>query len=572
MWFLKLLNLEENNITTHIIMMKKITLYIFLLLFTTVQAQYTFQQIDIWSGSNGSSPKYITEHNGKLYFQAFEITPSFKKLYVSDGTDLGTSIVAPNLNGGAGYSPESLTSFNGELYFTAFVSGIGTEIYKTDGTEAGTQLLKDVRSGSSSGLDFNTNNDKEVFLEYNGELYFRGSTASSIELWKTNGTTTGTVSLKNFEDTTNGAPVYFSTAGKQKLGTVYNGLLYFTVLRGSTHELWKTDGTTANTQMVKGGLNGINDLKVFNNLLYFVSGADSDGFGSEIWTSDGTLAGTALKFDIFPNNLNPFFGLGSNPSDFFIFNNELYFSARSYNSTTNQIIGRELWKTDGVTVNLIKDINTDNLASGINSPKFTIYNNELYFSASDNTTSDQELWKTDGTTSGTIKAVSTTATGESLQFFNATIYNGKLFYHNFQQLWVTNGTAAGTFQLTNSTQELIQTSSGSLVLYNQKLWFTALKTGNGNELTSLFDSTLHVIDFNTPQISVYPNPTQSQLHINALVSPTKYTIYNVLGKLITENKVDPINNSIDVTFLKKGIYIINFIQNQKEHSFKFIKI
>ncbi|WP_452598073.1 hypothetical protein, partial [Pontimicrobium sp. MEBiC01747] len=134
-------------------MMKKITLYIFLLLFTTVQAQYTFQQIDIWSGNNGSSPKYITEHNGKLYFQAFEITPSFKKLYVSDGTDLGTSIVAPNLNGGAGYSPESLTSFNGELYFTAFVSGIGTEIYKTNGTEAGTQLLKDVRSGSSSGLD-----------------------------------------------------------------------------------------------------------------------------------------------------------------------------------------------------------------------------------------------------------------------------------------------------------------------------------------------------------------------------------------------------------------------------------
>lgn len=135
--------------------MKKTILGIFLLFGFYVNAQYTFEQIDIWSGSNGSSPRYITEFNGEIYFQVIEITPSFRKLYKSNGTSAGTQLVAGNLNSGAGYSPESLYVMNGELFFTASVSGLGTELYKTDGTDAGTVLVKDVRSGSSNGLDGN---------------------------------------------------------------------------------------------------------------------------------------------------------------------------------------------------------------------------------------------------------------------------------------------------------------------------------------------------------------------------------------------------------------------------------
>lgn len=552
--------------------MKK-TLLGFLFLFgLQVNAQYTFEQIDIWSGSNGSSPKYITEFNGELYFQAFEITPSFKKLYKSDGTDAGTQIVASNLNSGAGYSPESLYVMNGELYFTAFVSGVGTELYKTDGTDAGTILLKDVRAGSSSGLDFNSNDDNQLFVEYNGELYFRGSTSSSIELWKTDGTPTGTVSVKNFEDATNGAPSFISTSGKSILGTVYNGLLYFYVNRGGNGELWKTDGTTANTELVRSSLKNIAEMMVFNNELYFVSGDDTFTEGRELWVSDGTFAGTTIKHDIFPNNLNPAFGFGSSPSDLTVFNNELYFKARSYSETSGQIIGSELWKTNGTTASLVKDIDTDNLASGLNMPNFTVYNNELYFAASDNTTSDFELWKTDGTESGTVKAVSSTDTGESIDFSKAINYANKLFYFDSQQLWVTDGTPAGTEVLTGNSEEILLISTFSLIEFQNKIWFSGTKSGNGNELTSLQDaSVLSSTDFKVETMSMYPNPASNTIQFSGIRNRLQYRIYNTLGNLIAQGSIDNSQKSIDISMITSGMYLVEITVNTQSKTFKLLK-
>lgn len=552
--------------------MKKILLGILMLITFQMNAQYTFEQIDIWAGSNGSSPKYITEFNGELYFQAFEITPSFKKLYKSDGTDTGTQIIASNLNSGAGYSPESFYVMNGELYFTAFVSGIGTELYKTDGTDAGTILLKDVRTGSSSGLDFNSNDDNQLFVEYNNELYFRGSTNSSIELWKTDGTTNGTVSVKNFEDAQNGAPTFMTKPGKNIIGVVFDGLLYFYVNRNGNGELWKTDGTTANTEMVRSDLDNISEMIIFNNELYFVAGDDNISEGRELWVTDGTFAGTTIKHDIFPNNLNPALGYGSNPSNLTIFNNELYFKARSYNGTSGQIIGSELWKTDGTIASLVKDIDTDNLASGLNIPNFTIYNNELYFVASDNTTSDYELWKTDGTESGTTKAVSSTDTGESIDFSKAVTYANKLFYFDSQQLWVTDGTPSGTEALTGNTEEILLISIFSLVLFQNKLWFSGTKSGNGNELTSLTDaSVLSITDFDTETITMYPNPASKSIHFTNISNTIKYSVYNTLGSLVMNGEINSIQKSIDISTITTGMYLVEITFDGTSKTFKLLK-
>lgn len=552
--------------------MKNILLGFLLLTTLQMSAQYTFEQIDIWSGSNGSSPKYITEFNGALYFQAFDITPSFKKLYKSDGTTAGTQIIATNLNSGAGYSPESLYVMNGELYFSAFVSGIGQELFKTDGTDAGTVLLKDIRTGSSSGLDFNSNDDNQLFVEYNNELYFRGSTNSSIELWKTDGTSNGTVSVKNFEDTQVGAPTFMTKPGKNILGVVHNGLLYFYVNRNGTGELWKTDGTTANTELVRSSLKNIAEMIVFNNELYFVAGDDSSAGGRELWITDGTFAGTMIKHDIFPNNLNPAFGLGSNPSNLTIFNNELYFKARSYSGTSGQVIGSELWKTNGTTASLVKDIDTDNLASGLNNPNFSIFNNELYFAASDNTTSDFELWKTDGTESGTVKVVSATDTGESTEFVNATSYANKLFYFDSQQVWVTDGTPAGTEALTGNTEEVLLTLTGSLVNYQNKLWFAGTTSTNGSELTSLEDaSVLSTVEFASESISMYPNPASNRIYFTNLPNAGNYRIYDTLGSLIQQGNLKNTAKTIDVSNIAAGIYVVEIMIGTQSKTFKLLK-
>lgn len=551
-------------------MKTKLLFTLFLITTLSISAQYTFNQIDIWSGTNGSSPRYITQFDNQLYFQAFEITPSFKKLYKSDGTDAGTNVIATNLNSGAGYSPESLTPFKGELFFTAFVSGLGIELYKTDGTDAGTVLIKDIRAGGSNGLDQNTNNDKEVFVEFNNELYFRGSTNSSIELWKTDGTNGGTTSVKNFEEAIVGAPEYISNSDKSILGVVYNNELFFSVSRGTgIRELWKTDGTTAGTIKVRGGLNGISELIVFNNLLYFKSGTEGDGFGAEVWVSDGTTSGTVLKFDLFPNS--GFNTTGSDPSDLFIFNNELYFSASAV--VNNKNTGRELWKTDGVTASLVKNINTTVSGSnieraGLRFAKFKVYQNELYFIAKDGVNDEYDLWKTDGTETGTIKVVSANDAGESFEFSKAIEYNGKLFYFNSQQLWVTDATSSGTTQLTSNNDEILLISTSSLELFKEKLWFAGTKTGNGEELTSLSDNALSIDDslIMPNDISIYPNPANNWVHIKLAQNQKlqKIVIYNVLGeKVLEKHPTNFSETSIHMSSLEKGVYMLKVKINNK---------
>ena len=68
--------------------MKTNLLFTFLLIGSSVFAQYNFEQIDVWSGSNGGSAKYLTTYNGELYFQSSELTPSFKKLYKTGSADM----------------------------------------------------------------------------------------------------------------------------------------------------------------------------------------------------------------------------------------------------------------------------------------------------------------------------------------------------------------------------------------------------------------------------------------------------------------------------------------------------
>ena len=94
-------------------------------------------------------------------------------------------------------------------------------------------------------------------------------------------------------------------------------------------------------------------------------------------------------------------GYGSNPFGFTLFNDELYFSAE------DQFHGRELWKTDGTADGtiMVKDIDTRVYSSGdgygSNPFEFTLFNDELYFSAySDD--NGKELWKTNGTEESTI--------------------------------------------------------------------------------------------------------------------------------------------------------------------------
>lgn len=159
------------------------------------------------------------------------------ELWKSDGTSAGTQLfldIAPGVN--SGY-PHDYVLMNGNLYFTVYSHPVyGTEVWKTDGTVAGTGLLKDITPGNAGGL----NSHYKTVL--GNTMYF--AEAYQTELWKTDGDSTTTVLVKNIHQGGTYARITEMVA--------HNGMIYFAADNGlSGVELWKSDGTDAGTVMLK---------------------------------------------------------------------------------------------------------------------------------------------------------------------------------------------------------------------------------------------------------------------------------------------------------------------------------
>ena len=89
-------------------------------------------------------PTNLTNANGTLYFDANDGTHG-EELWKSDGTAAGTVAVA-NIDA------SDLTNVNGMLYFVSFDSTGAGKLWKSDGTAAGTVILTDLAAGSGSRL------------------------------------------------------------------------------------------------------------------------------------------------------------------------------------------------------------------------------------------------------------------------------------------------------------------------------------------------------------------------------------------------------------------------------------
>ena len=73
------------------------------------------------------------------------------------------------------------------------------------------------------------------------------------------------------------------------------------------------------------------------------------------------------------------------------------------------------------------------------------------------------------------------------------------------------------------------------------------------------DGVLSTTDFNTLPVdfSVYPNPTAAELHINAARILEKIEIYNLLGQQIKTVQVNLKSVALNISDLKKGMYLLN---------------
>lgn len=340
---------------------------------------------DINPGSAGSFPtsgSQLVNVNGTLYFTAFKSGTGWE-LWKSNGTAAGTVLVKDIVAGSGSSNPSDLTNVNGTLFFTAENAATGRELWKSNGTAAGTVLVKDIRPGSGYGFSFLLT---DTLVNVNGTLFFTANNGiNGVELWKSNGTAAGTVMVKDIKP---GA----SLTGPELL-TAVNGTLFFVANDGvNGPELWKSNGTAAGTQLVKninpsGGIH-ITDLEAVNGTLFFTAIDSTNGL--ELWKSDGTAAGTVLVRNINTGSAS------SNPANLTNVNGTLYFTA------TTAATGIELWKSNGTATGtvLVKDITPGTGSSTLT--HLTSVGSKLFFRGP-GTGGSLALWVSNGTSAGTIR-------------------------------------------------------------------------------------------------------------------------------------------------------------------------
>ncbi len=193
---------------------------------------------DDYGRGRGSGITNLTVAGSKLFFTAFNSTSIDddieydRSLWVTDGTSTGTHMIKDDDAAPSTYRDRfsNMTAMDGNLYFAytnvdeyGNTSGLGT-LWKSDGTQSGTSLLKDL------------NIDSYGMIASEDTIYFWVDST----LWKSDGTQIGTIEVKNFPSS------YLNYIASN------NELIYFEMYNTnpSQNEFWVSDGTEEGTIML----------------------------------------------------------------------------------------------------------------------------------------------------------------------------------------------------------------------------------------------------------------------------------------------------------------------------------
>ncbi|MDP5092341.1 MAG: T9SS type A sorting domain-containing protein [Polaribacter sp.] len=526
--------------------MKKLLLFVCLCCLGLIQAQVSLVK-DINPGTNNSMPTYVNnriEFNGQLYFAAYENVTTRMELWKTDGTANGTSLVANiggnNFNG----NPRDFFKWSNSLLFNVNKLNY-SYLYKTNGTSLGTAPVDASNSGNNANA-----------ILFNNELYYQGN---NNELYK----------LTSIDGETSPILVYdvggASHNGFVKPQIIYQNKLYFVASDiYQNPQIWSTNGTTAGTNIVMSFGTAAQtsyptNFQMFNGKLYFTTNGrlyvNDPDFGNELWVTDGTTSGTILVEDINTNG-------DSNPSNFTIYNGELYFVA------TSATLGRELFKvtSTGNVVNVF-DINAG-VANSDPSDLF-VYGNKLYYAA-DNGTDGREIWVTN-TYSGANKQqknsnylVNTTemfidihATGSSnpagfYKFEDKIYFSANDGVHG-QELWSTDFTTSGTV-MESDINPNGDSNPTDFIAANNILFFSANNGTTGIELFKYQDASLSANNVSLEKnISLFPNVANEFFKISSLEKISTVAVYSSLGKLVKSFETQ---DEYAISELSSGVYYV----------------
>ena len=414
----------------------------------------------------------------------------------------------------ASSNPRGFARLGNLTLFVADEPDTGAEVWRSDGTAAGTELVIDLQPGKGSAIV----NDLPKLISLGNIVLFAAKSDSDTGLWRTDGTARGTTRLTDIS----------VVVWKDSL--LRDGQRMWFVAQDPVHgsELWVTDGMKAGTRRVTDINPGTgfamtsrgerDEMAVLNGKLYFKATDGTSGY--EAWVTDGSVSGTVRLADLAPGSA------ASDPYPFVPLGNLMLFSASPrgftrywyvtdgtpagtaqvsaqqlsrpsswlYGVVGNKFVyrfydgaaGSEPWVTDGTAAGThrLHDINQG--LAGSFPQDFTAARGRLFFTAVD-ANHGRELWQTDGTLAGTKLAIDLVpGTGSPRVSWltvvgNQLVFTAKLDANVGHELYVSDGTAVGTRLVADLAPGADSSYPSRLTAVGTQLWFTAIDPVYGYE-------------------------------------------------------------------------------------------
>lgn len=265
-----------------------------------------------------------------------------------------------------------------------------------------------------------------------------------------------------------------------------NKLLFGATTDSISSQLWAVDSNATNIFQVK-AVEPVTPIVVSRGVGYF-AGRDAD-HGSELWRTDGTTAGTQLVTDLIPGLAD------SNPQELIDVNGVLFFVALASNTTGN--VRYEVWKSDGTAAGTLPITNNSSEKAFL--PRDLSKVNDKLFFITIELEKAMNLWVSDGTTAGTrllksfaVTTIQARATTERTSepripgpipppqnYYYLTAIGNTLFFRandtvHGMELWRSDGTVAGTTLVTDLKPGTEGSQPYSLVNFQGILFFPPL--------------------------------------------------------------------------------------------------
>ncbi len=320
----------------------------------------------------------------------------------------------------------------GKIAFAAYDGVHGFEPWTTDGTRAGTRMIKDVCPGTCDGV-------AGPFFALGPRLLFAGNDhpyGGNVELWSSNLNAQGTHQVRDLcPGNCSSRPTGFAVVGNLAYLTAFDS--------AQRRQLWRTNGRRQGTVRLTDvtetlGLFqfGSFDVARAGSVLLFSS--PDDRYRWEPWRTDGTRAGTRLLIDL----PDPDFG-GSSPQRFMTAGGKSFFFA------DDGTHGFELWSSDGTAAGtrLVRELidGPEPTAAPLVRASAEAGGRLVFVRAGASFGGNQELWGSDGTAAGTERLLDERVIPREVLFTQGPriLFLARDEDHG-EELWVTDGTKSGT--------------------------------------------------------------------------------------------------------------------------------